>query len=72
MEYVPYYTSSNEDLFRLHISWQTGFSQGKPNISNDDELASEVVGFLDQFLEVFDELKGSNFFVTGESVRGFY
>jgi len=55
-----------------YISWQTGFSQGEPDISNDDELASEVVGFLDQFLQVFDELKGSNFFITGESVRSFY
>ena len=47
----------------LYIS-QTGFSQGTPNITNDDELAAEVVGFLQQFLEVFSELKGSNFHVT--------
>ncbi|KAI0061166.1 alpha/beta-hydrolase [Artomyces pyxidatus] len=50
----------------------TGFSQGVPNVSNDDELAAEVMGFLQQFLEVFSELKGSNFFVTGESYAGFY
>ncbi|KAI0262574.1 alpha/beta-hydrolase [Gloeopeniophorella convolvens] len=50
----------------------TGFSQGTPDISNDDELASEVAGFLQQFLEVFSELKGSTFFVTGESYAGFY
>ncbi|KAI0053271.1 alpha/beta-hydrolase [Auriscalpium vulgare] len=50
----------------------TGFSQGTPDISNDDELAAEVFGFLQQFLEVFSELKGSNFFVTGESYAGFY
>ncbi|CAL1711151.1 unnamed protein product [Somion occarium] len=50
----------------------TGFSQGAPNITNDDELAEQVAGFLGQFLEVFDELKGSNFFVSGESYAGFY
>ncbi|KAA1465940.1 alpha/beta-hydrolase [Dentipellis sp. KUC8613] len=50
----------------------TGFSQGQPDISNDDELASEVFGFLQQFLEVFSELKGSNFWVSGESYAGFY
>ncbi|KAI0314676.1 alpha/beta-hydrolase [Amylostereum chailletii] len=50
----------------------TGFSQGQPDISNDDELAAEILGFLQQFLEVFSELKGSNFFVTGESYAGFY
>ncbi|CDO70948.1 hypothetical protein BN946_scf184829.g57, partial [Trametes cinnabarina] len=46
----------------------TGFSQGEPNISNDDELAAQVAGFLQQFLEVFGELKGSNFWVSGESI----
>ncbi|TFY81154.1 hypothetical protein EWM64_g2853 [Hericium alpestre] len=50
----------------------TGFSQGEPDISNDDELAAEVFGFLQQFLEVFQELKGSNFWVSGESYAGFY
>ncbi|THH16251.1 hypothetical protein EW146_g4361 [Bondarzewia mesenterica] len=50
----------------------TGFSQGTPDISNDDELAAEVMGFLQQFLEVFHELKGSTFFVSGESYAGFY
>lgn len=50
----------------------TGFSQGTPDISNDDELAAEVFGFMEQFLEVFDELKGSNFYVTGESYAGYY
>ncbi|KAL0956002.1 hypothetical protein HGRIS_002178 [Hohenbuehelia grisea] len=50
----------------------TGFSQGTPNITNDDELAEQLVGFLGQFLEVFPELKGNNFFLTGESYAGFY
>ncbi|KAI0698230.1 alpha/beta-hydrolase [Cytidiella melzeri] len=50
----------------------TGFSQGTPNITNDDQLAEQVAGFLGQFLEVFNELKGSTFFVSGESYAGFY
>lgn len=48
--------------------WQTGFSQGTPDISNDDELAAEVAGFLTQFFSIFEELKPKNFYVTGESV----
>lgn len=48
---------------------QTGFSQGTPNITDDDELAMQLTGFLGQFLEVFNELKGNNFYLTGESVR---
>ncbi|KDQ27644.1 hypothetical protein PLEOSDRAFT_1104326 [Pleurotus ostreatus PC15] len=50
----------------------TGFSQGQPNISNDDELAAQATGFLEQFLNVFEELKGNNFYITGESYAGFY
>ncbi|KAJ3551296.1 hypothetical protein NM688_g4786 [Phlebia brevispora] len=50
----------------------TGFSQGKPNITNEDELAAQFVGFMQQFLEVFSELKGKNFYASGESYAGMY
>jgi hypothetical protein len=36
---------------------------------NEEDLAKELVGFLQQFLAVFSELKGKKFYVTGESVR---
>ncbi|THH07732.1 hypothetical protein EW145_g3187 [Phellinidium pouzarii] len=52
--------------------FQTGFSQGTPSIENDDQLAEQVMGFLEQFLEVFSELKGKDFYVSGESYAGFY
>ncbi|KAF9268719.1 alpha/beta-hydrolase [Marasmius fiardii PR-910] len=60
-----------------HVLWVeqpvgTGFSQGTPNITNDDELAAQVSGFLEQFLEIFHELKGNDFYVSGESYAGFY
>ncbi|KAF9049928.1 indole-3-glycerol phosphate synthase-domain-containing protein [Panaeolus papilionaceus] len=59
-----------------HVLWVeqpvgTGFSQGTPDISNDDELGAELMGFLEQFLEVFKELKGNNLWLTGESYAGF-
>ena len=47
----------------------TGFSQGIPNIENEDDLAAQFVGFLQQFLEVFPELKGKKTYLAGESVR---
>lgn len=56
-------------IFTLAVNYQTGFSQGEPDISNDDELAAQLVGFLEQFLEVFSELKGLDFYLAGESVR---
>ena len=59
---------SHFSSWRVLIVRKTGFSRGVPNITNDDELAAQVVGFLEQFLEVFTELKGSNFYVSGESV----
>lgn len=42
----------------------------QPNITNDDELAAQAVGFLNEFLNVFTELKGKNFYITGESYAG--
>lgn len=54
----------------MHVSLlQTGFSQGTPSIENDDELASQVMGFLEQFLDVFSELKGKDLYLSGESVN---
>ncbi|KAI9059042.1 alpha/beta-hydrolase [Trametes sanguinea] len=50
----------------------TGFSQGKPDVMNEDQVAAEVVGFLQQFLDVFKELQGKKLYVTGESYAGMY
>ncbi|KAI0269343.1 Alpha/Beta hydrolase protein [Gloeopeniophorella convolvens] len=44
-----------------------GFSQGRATIRNESDAAEQVVGFLQQFLEIFRELKGKKFYVTGES-----
>ncbi|KAF8812659.1 alpha/beta-hydrolase [Phlegmacium glaucopus] len=50
----------------------TGFSQGKPTARNEDDVAAQLVGFFQQFLEVFSELKGKKFYLTGESYAGTY
>lgn len=50
----------------------TGFSQGTPNIRNEDDLAAQIVGFFQQFLEVFSELKGKKLYLSGESYAGMY
>ncbi|KAH9046623.1 Alpha/Beta hydrolase protein [Lactarius hengduanensis] len=60
-----------------HMLWVeqpvgTGFSQGVPNIHNEIELAAQLVGFFQQFLNIFSELKGKNFSLTGESYAGLY
>lgn len=50
----------------------TGFTQGEADITNERELATEFAGFLQQFLEVFSELKGKNLYASGESYAGMY
>ncbi|KAG1840918.1 Alpha/Beta hydrolase protein [Suillus subalutaceus] len=50
----------------------TGFSQGTPNAQNEDDVAAQLVGFMQQFLHVFSELKGKKLYVTGESYAGRY
>ncbi|KAI1792554.1 alpha/beta-hydrolase [Ganoderma leucocontextum] len=50
----------------------TGFSQGKPNATNENDVAAQVVGFFQQFLDVFSELKGKNLYLSGESYAGMY
>lgn len=41
-------------------------------IQNEDQLAEQLVGFLQQFFEVFSELNGKNLYLTGESYAGTY
>ncbi|CCM06576.1 uncharacterized protein FIBRA_08854 [Fibroporia radiculosa] len=50
----------------------TGYSVGTPNITNENQLAEQLVGFFQQFLEVFSELKGKNLYISGESYAGMY
>ncbi|KAH8990934.1 alpha/beta-hydrolase [Lactarius hatsudake] len=49
-----------------HMLWVE--QPGVPNIHNEIELAAQLVGFFQQFLNIFSELKGKNFYLTGESV----
>lgn len=39
---------------------------------DDDALAEQIAGFLEQFLNVFTELKGKNLYLAGESYAGAY
>lgn len=48
-----------------------GFSQGKPNISNEVELGQELAGFYKQFTKTFD-VAGWDLYLTGESYAGYY
>ncbi|KAK2459782.1 hypothetical protein APHAL10511_008214 [Amanita phalloides] len=50
----------------------TGFSQGTPTAQNEEDVATQVVGFMQQFLNIFSELKGKKLYLSGESYAGVY
>ncbi|KAI0051492.1 alpha/beta-hydrolase [Auriscalpium vulgare] len=60
-----------------HVLWieqpvGTGYSQGTPNIQNEEDLSAQLVGFLQQFLDVFSDLQNKKFWLAGESYAGMY
>ncbi|KAG8785239.1 hypothetical protein FRC15_001736 [Serendipita sp. 397] len=50
----------------------TGYSLGTPTAKNETDVAAQLVGFFQQFLDIFAELKGKNFYLSGESYAGMY
>ncbi|KAI0045431.1 alpha/beta-hydrolase [Auriscalpium vulgare] len=50
----------------------TGYSQGQPSAQDENDVAAQLVGFFEQFLEIFSELKGKKLYLTGESYAGMY
>jgi len=53
-------------LFSYHLTPWCGVHFQSWQDEND--VARQLVGFLQQFLEIFSELKGKKFYLTGESV----
>ena len=48
-----------------------GYTQGTPNITNEVELAQELLGFYKNFVDTF-EVYNNKVYLTGESYGGFY
>ena len=48
--YNPYSWNNISHMLYVEQPVGTGFSQGEPSITNDDELAEQLVGFFNQFL----------------------
>ena len=47
---------------------QYGLYSHRVTRQNENDVAEQLVGFMQQFLEIFSELKGKNLYLTGESV----
>ncbi|CAD6908721.1 unnamed protein product [Tilletia controversa] len=49
-----------------------GFTKGKASVANEDDVSRDFVGFLDNFFDIFQEMKGQELWLTGESYAGMY
>ncbi|KAA8569166.1 hypothetical protein EYC84_000835 [Monilinia fructicola] len=49
----------------------TGFSQGTPTATSEEDVAAQFLGFWENFVDTFD-LKGRKVYITGESYAGYY
>jgi carboxypeptidase D len=49
----------------------TGFSQGVPTVTSDEDVAAQFLGFWENFVETF-ALQGRKVYITGESYAGYY
>ncbi|KAK6533722.1 hypothetical protein TWF694_002653 [Orbilia ellipsospora] len=49
----------------------TGFTQGEPNIRNEEDMAVQFLGFFQNFVNTF-KLQNKRIWITGESYAGMY
>ncbi|KAI9649459.1 hypothetical protein NHQ30_002035 [Ciborinia camelliae] len=49
----------------------TGFSQGIPTATSEEDSAAQFLGFWENFVDTFD-LHGRKVYITGESYAGYY
>ncbi|PLW13432.1 hypothetical protein PCANC_27097 [Puccinia coronata f. sp. avenae] len=50
----------------------TGYSVGRPTATNETDISRDLFGFFIQWLQVFPEMCGKNFWLSGESYAGYY
>ncbi|KAH9817558.1 putative carboxypeptidase cpdS precursor [Melampsora americana] len=68
----PYSWNTASNVLYIEHPAPVGFSEGNATINNEVDVAKAIFGFLQHFLEVFEEMKNVNFWVTGESYAGYY
>ncbi|QRW09820.1 Serine carboxypeptidase [Ceratobasidium sp. AG-Ba] len=68
----PYAWTSASDMLYVEQPVGTGFTLGTPNLTNENQLADQFYGFLQEFYTVFPNLVKKELYITGESYAGFY
>ncbi|RMJ08432.1 hypothetical protein CDV36_011958 [Fusarium kuroshium] len=67
----PYSWTNLTNVIWIEQPVGVGYSQGKPNITNEVELGLQFIGFWRNFIEAF-KLQGATTYITGESYAGYY
>jgi carboxypeptidase D len=68
----PYSWTRAADILYVEQPVQTGFTTGKSQNTNEDQVAEQFASFLDNFFVRFPELKSRKLYITGESYAGTY
>lgn len=72
VEQNPYAWNKVSNVLYVEHPAPVGFSHGNVIINNEVDVARALFGFMQNFLEIFPELKNANLWVTGESYAGYY
>lgn len=62
----PYSWAQIGHLLFIESPLAAGFSIGKPNITDDEGLARELVGFLDGFIDTFPDYKTKRIYLASQ------
>jgi cathepsin A (carboxypeptidase C) len=68
----PYSWNNNASIMYIDQPAGTGFSYGSGRDSNEDQVATDMYDFLQQFFQAHVEYQPNKFFVFGESYAGHY
>ncbi|PWN51753.1 alpha/beta-hydrolase [Violaceomyces palustris] len=68
----PYSYTKLANVLWVEQPVSVGFTKGTPDITDEEGISKEFVGFLDNFFASFPELKGKKLWLHGESYAGKY
>ncbi|KAH9180062.1 hypothetical protein EDB89DRAFT_544141 [Lactarius sanguifluus] len=61
-----------DESFQRALRRETCWCRVFPGVKDENDVAAQLVGFLQQFLEIFSELKGKKSYPTGSSYAGIH
>lgn len=68
----PYSWTNATSMLYVEHPIGTGYSVGTPTAKDQTDISRYLFAFFQQWLEVFPEMKGKNFWLSGESYAGYY